>query len=50
LSNGLHAIRGLADDLKTIDYIEQGHQSLSHHVVVFHNQDTNRKVMRRYCG
>ena len=50
LRNRLHAVRGLADDLKAIGYIEQCHQPLSHHVVVFDNQQANRYVAQRHCG
>jgi hypothetical protein len=42
LSDSLDAVRGLADNLKTIGNIEQSHQPLAHHVVVFHNQYANR--------
>jgi len=42
LSDGFRAVLGLAHNLKAIGNIEQGHQPLSHHVVVFHNQHANR--------
>jgi hypothetical protein len=39
LGNGFNPIGSLAHHLKTIHYIQQRHQSLANHVVIFDNQD-----------
>ena len=42
LGDGFNAVGSLAHHLKTIHHIQQRHQSLAHHVVIFNNQDPDR--------
>ena len=44
LRDGLHAVGGLADDLKTVDHVEQRHKALAHDVMIFHDQYADRSL------
>jgi hypothetical protein len=45
LRDGLHAIRGLAHHLQAVHHIQQRHQPLANHVVIFDNQHANRILL-----
>ena len=42
LRDGFHTVGGLAHHLDPVHHVEQRHQSLAHHVMVFHYQYANR--------